>query len=306
MLIAVAKLGENYKKASAAFIWATIARMYAARRTGMKREMFGYVPGGYARILQQLGKHLADQRVDIQLGQPVESVARDGDGFVIQMADGSRERVDRVVATAPGSIIARICPELTETEAQRFRAITYQGVVCASLVLSKPLANFYVTNITDDWVPFTGVIEMSTLVDRDTFHGHSLVYLPKYLPSDHAEFDKSDDQLRVEFVAALQRMYPEFRPEDVLAFRVSRVRQVCAVSTLNYSAHVPPTETSIPGLYTVTSAQIVNGTLNVNETVKLAEDAIATLLKPLAATSGVTPLENEANDQADRQLVTRP
>ncbi|MBA3443220.1 MAG: FAD-dependent oxidoreductase, partial [Pyrinomonadaceae bacterium] len=47
-----AKLGENYTKASAAFIWATIARMYAARRTGLKKEMFGYVPGGYARILE--------------------------------------------------------------------------------------------------------------------------------------------------------------------------------------------------------------------------------------------------------------
>jgi protoporphyrinogen oxidase len=35
------KLGENYKVANAAFIWAIIARMYAARRTGMKQEMFG-------------------------------------------------------------------------------------------------------------------------------------------------------------------------------------------------------------------------------------------------------------------------
>ena len=34
---------------SAAFIWATIARMYAARRSGLKKEMFGYVLGGYAR-----------------------------------------------------------------------------------------------------------------------------------------------------------------------------------------------------------------------------------------------------------------
>ena len=31
-----AKLGESYREVSAAFIWATIARMYAARRTGLK------------------------------------------------------------------------------------------------------------------------------------------------------------------------------------------------------------------------------------------------------------------------------
>src|SRR4051812_11418549 len=46
-----AKLGETYRESSAAFIWATIQRLYAARRTGLKKEMFGYVPGGYTRIL---------------------------------------------------------------------------------------------------------------------------------------------------------------------------------------------------------------------------------------------------------------
>jgi protoporphyrinogen oxidase len=34
------------------FIWSIIARMYA-RRTGLKKEMFGYIPGGYARILDR-------------------------------------------------------------------------------------------------------------------------------------------------------------------------------------------------------------------------------------------------------------
>ena len=35
-----AKLGEAYKETSAAFIWATIQRMYAARNSGLKKEMF--------------------------------------------------------------------------------------------------------------------------------------------------------------------------------------------------------------------------------------------------------------------------
>ena len=54
-----AKLGENYTHASAAFIWAIIARLYAARRTGLKKEMFGFVPGGYATILERFAEVLA-------------------------------------------------------------------------------------------------------------------------------------------------------------------------------------------------------------------------------------------------------
>ena len=38
--------------------WATIARMYAARQSGLKREMFGYVRGGYARVLERFAEVL--------------------------------------------------------------------------------------------------------------------------------------------------------------------------------------------------------------------------------------------------------
>jgi protoporphyrinogen oxidase len=48
-----AKLGDCYRDTSASFIWATIARMYAARQSGLKKEMFGYVPGGYATVLRR-------------------------------------------------------------------------------------------------------------------------------------------------------------------------------------------------------------------------------------------------------------
>src|SRR5579859_1619394 len=70
-----AKLGENYSKASAAFIWAIIARMYSARKQGMKKEMFGYVPGGYARVLERYGQRLREVGVGIELDHRAEKVA---------------------------------------------------------------------------------------------------------------------------------------------------------------------------------------------------------------------------------------
>ena len=60
-----AKLGENYKNTSAAFIWTTIQRMYAARKSGLKKEMFGYVTGGYEKINKQFAKHLLKSGVNI-------------------------------------------------------------------------------------------------------------------------------------------------------------------------------------------------------------------------------------------------
>src|SRR5262249_59239218 len=125
---------------------------------------------------------LTAHQVCIKLGQQVQQVeTTHGDGVSVICADGQEERFDQVVLTMPAPIAARLCPALSEEEQSRLRGITYQGIICASLLLKRPLAPFYVTNITDAWVPFTAVINMSALVDRSHFGGHALVYLPKYV-----------------------------------------------------------------------------------------------------------------------------
>ena len=56
-----------------------------------------------------------------------------------------------------------------------------------------------------------------------------------------------------------------------MTFQVARVKHVFPIPTLGYSDRVPPVHTSLPGVFLVNSSQIVNGTLNVNETLQLAE-----------------------------------
>jgi protoporphyrinogen oxidase len=305
-----AKLGESYQKASAAFIWATIARMYAARRTGLKKEMFGYVPGGYARILKRFGEVLEEKGVEIKLGCAVKKVETEESGALsLEFEEGKRETFDEVVLTVPGAVAAHVCAELTDEEKAKLDGVQYQGIICASLLLKKPLANFYVTNITDSFVPFTAVIEMSALVDRAQFGGHALVYLPKYVAPDDPAFALSDEEIKESFLNAIARMYPDFEKTDVVSFRVSRVRYVFPIPTLNYSEKLPAMQTSIGGLHVINSAHIVNGTLNVNETVQLAEKSAARLLSlPERFVSKPESLKvvKEYEDEAICQPVSGP
>jgi protoporphyrinogen oxidase len=274
-----AKLGENYKIASASFIWSTIARLYAARRTGLKKELFGYLPGGYARILKRFGEVLKETGVVVQLGDRTTQVEQLPTGELkLHSQNGQTATFNQVVITTAAPIAAKLCPQLSTSEQNRLKGIQYQGILCASVLLKKPLSPYYVTNITDSWVPFTGVIEMTALVNPKEFGGRSLVYLPKYIPSDEEAFSVSDKVLQEEFIQALDQMYPEFHSSHVIGFQVSRVKYVVAVPTLNYSKKLPPMHTSIPGLHIINSAHILNGTLNVNETVQLAEQAVVDLL----------------------------
>ena len=291
-----AKLGSAYKETSAAFIWATIQRMYAARNSGLKREMFGYVRGGYARVLERFGEYLQAKGVEICLNSRVEKIEKTENGkwkmenvknleteSVKQFTttDNSSfstfhfpfsvdEEFDKVILTCPSNIAAQILPQLTEAEKAKLENIKYQGIVCASVVLKKSLSNFYVTNITDE-TPFTGIIEMTALVDKKEFGGNALVYLPKYVAPDDELFEKTDAEIEEIFLSALEKMYSHFDRKDVLAFKISRVRQVFPLPTLNYSENVPNVKTSLENVFIVNSAQITNGTLNVNETIQLAE-----------------------------------
>jgi protoporphyrinogen oxidase len=273
-----AKLGDSYHETAATFIWATIARMYAARRSGLKKELFGYVRGGYARILDRFAEHLTQSGVELRTDAPVATIESACGSARVTLADGEQLLFDRVICTAAAPVASRLIPGLKPSEHQLLQRVRYQGIVCASVLLKYPLDRFYVTNITDDWVPFTAVIEMSALVDRTEFQGHHLVYLPKYVAPDDPMFDEPDNSIRERFVTALERMYPRFRRSDVLAFKLSRVRHVFAVPSLNGSARIPPLRTSLPGVYLVNSAQIINGTLNVNETLQLAAQALPALL----------------------------
>ena len=276
-----AKLGENYKKASASFIWSTIARLYAARRTGLKKELFGYLPGGYARILERFADVLRQEGVDIRLEHTARHIESTQSGRVnIEFSNGHCATFDQAVLTTAAPIAAQLVPGLARDEIERLKNIQYQGIICASLLLKQPLSHYYVTNITDTWVPFTGVIEMTALVNPKEFDGRTLVYLPKYVAPDDPAFSLSDQDLETSFISALERMYPHFHRSDVLSFRVSRVKYVLAIATLNYSEHLPPMHTSVPGVHIINSAHILNGTLNVNETIQLAETAAEQLCSP--------------------------
>ena len=269
-----AKLGDNYARTSAAFIWATIQRMYAARKSGLKKEMFGYVNGGYSTIINQFEKKLNELGVKIHYSHKIETIKKSGRGIQLKFQNGDEVHSEKVLLTIPSTFISLICPELTEKENKKLKSVQYIGVVCASVLLKRPVSPYYVTNITDTWVPFTGVIEMSALVDKKFFNGNSLIYLPKYVEPDNPIFNKEEKELNEFFKKAFLKMYSELNEKDIITIKIAKARNVFTLSTINYSEKIAEMKTSVPGLFITNSSHITNGTLNINETLQLGERVI--------------------------------
>lgn len=274
-----AKLGDNYKNTSAAFIWTTIQRMYAARKSGLKKEMFGYITGGYEKINKRFADHLLASGVHINYNSKVTSVKKTSDEMMEVNTGENIRAYDHVISTLSSQASVMIAGDMTRDEKQKHNDVKYLGVICPSILLKKSISPYYVTNITDNWPPFTGIIEMTALIDKKEIDGKHLIYLPKYVNPDDPLFNEDDAALRKIFLGALFKMYPEISEDDLLFWGVSKARVVFALPTINYSKKIPGIATSIGNYYIINSAQIINGTLNVNETIQVAENKLKEIIK---------------------------
>ena len=272
------KLGRNVDLASAVFIATTLRRLTTARRKGGSAgDGFGFVSGGYATVLARMAATLHDSGVHTRLGARITLVEKGPLGLTVTSEDGSSETYDNVVVTAASPLAARMCPDLAEDERALCAGVTYQGIVCLSLLLTGPLTENYITYLLSPQ-PFTALIDMSALVGADQLDGHGLVYLPSYVRSDDPLLAADDAQIIESFIKGLTSLYPDVEA-SIVAARVSKVRQVLPVPTLGYSTRLPPVRTSVPGLFLVSSALITDGTLNVNETLGVAERAFPLMVQ---------------------------
>ena len=275
-----AKLGESYTKTSAVFIWATIQRLYGARRSGLKKEMFGFVPGGYKVVIEAFKRTLLNESVQIRTNTSVTEVKTGADNKpLIKLTDDSVESFDEVIVTLPSPIATRLCTGLSPNEIQKLNNIEYLGVICVAVLMDKPISDFYITNITDARFPFTGIIEMTALVNKAYLDGHTLIYLPKYVSTEDPLFKQSDEEIRDYFISNFKNMYPLITDDNIKFAGVARAKHVITVAKLNYSETLPGIRTSVPNVYIVNTSHIIDGTLNVNETVRVAETKLEEILK---------------------------
>ena len=121
------------------------------------------------------------------------------------------------------------------------------------------------------------------------------------MTADDPAWAKSDAKSRASSWRPSSGCIPISTPTTCWLFALSRVRHVFAFQRSITAAASASIETSVPGLFLVNSAQIVNGTLNVNETVRLAESSLATLSQPLS--DGSARRRSAANR---RRLVAEP
>jgi protoporphyrinogen oxidase len=245
--------------------------MSSARSSASRKEQLGYIPGGYKAVFDRLEQEITGNGGDIRTGVSVTDISASESGGLTLTHDGTvtREYFDKVIFTSPVSVLGKVVSGELVKLVKDGRQVEYLGVVCMTLITRTPVVPYYIVNIADPRVPFTGIIGMSNLVAGDETAGRHLTYLPKYVHSGDPVLDAPDEELRSQFLDGLRLMLPDFDTADIESVRIHRARRVQPLQVIGYSQLVPDVETAHPDFYVLNTSQFVNSTLNNNEVVRL-------------------------------------
>jgi protoporphyrinogen oxidase len=273
-----AKFDGNYDQVPATYIWSRLVRMTDTRDKTNAKEMMCYLTGGYNMLVQALANKIRSMGGQIELGVGVQQVqAQDGQvsGLRLESGDVSSEGA---VLTLQTPIAKRLLPPEAVEVAERWSALDgYLGIVSLLLVLRRSLSPYYTLNVTDEGIPFTGVIETTNLIDPQYVGGYHLVYLPKYVTSASAYARMDDATLQREFLGHLRKMFPDLREDEIAAWRVGRERFVEPLHPVGKTDAIPPIRSSIGGLYLANSAQIYPQLTNGEAAVRYGQQVAETI-----------------------------
>lgn len=263
----LAKLGENYKRVSAVFIWTYIKRMFSARDKSASAEQLGHVRGGYKMVFENLERAIQSLGGEVRKNTRIKAIVPSQESALAVTTEHGREEFDHVVCTVPIPVLRKVVnPDLLRVD-RTGDEVEYLGVICPVIVSKTPLVPYYVVNIADNDVPFTGIIGMSTVIDTKNTGGRYLTYLPKYVLSTDPYLQRSDEEIENEFRSGIRRMLPDFDETQIEGFHVNRALKVQPLQVLNFSEIVPSAQTNHPGLFVLNTSQFVNSTLNNNQVI---------------------------------------
>ena len=262
----LAKLGNNYERVSAVFIWSYITRMFSARSGSARKEHLGHVVGGYRTVFTRLHQLIESAGGFIRSGVTVERIAALPGGGMAVRCDGQEDVFDKVIFTGPTDVLRRVAAmDLFHLEDPGLQ-VEYLGVICMVLITRKPLTPFYIVNIADDRIPFTGVIGMSNVVDPQETAGLHITFFPKYVNSSSPLLKWSNEALKEWFLPGVRLMFPEV-DDCIESVHINRASRVQPLQVLDYSRLVPRVASAHADFFVLNTAQFTHATLNNNEVI---------------------------------------
>lgn len=254
------KFGIEAENVSAVWFWNKL-KLRGSSRGRSGGETLLYFEGGFGALSDAVRENLIGMGVNIHTNTPATRVVTsNGAVSAVCATDPSGTELllpaHQVLVTTPLPTLFDLAPDLSESDIAPWRQIRFLGNVCLVLRLKHSLSSTYWLNVADPTFPFIGVIEHTNLDDRANYGGEHIAYLSKYLPTSEKLFSMPDKELLDYALPHIQRMFPHFSEEWIIAAHIWRAKFSQPVIVKNYSKLIPPFALPINDLWLCTMAQV--------------------------------------------------
>src|SRR5690606_2090412 len=117
--------------------------LYGARKSGLKKEMFGFVDGGYKTVIEAFHKTLLNNGVNIKTNCAVNTVITNKNQKPEVVFSGNEtQEFDEVILTLPSGVASKMCTGLSAAEIEKLDSVEYLGVICVAVLLDKSISDF--------------------------------------------------------------------------------------------------------------------------------------------------------------------
>ncbi|NMB33678.1 MAG: NAD(P)/FAD-dependent oxidoreductase [Clostridium sp.] len=268
------KFGDNYKNIPAVWLWERIASRLKSRKGAGKDEIFGYIEGSFQRVHKKIIESIKEKGGELHLNNTITEILIENEvckGFI---ANGKKKTYDYVFCTTPLPIFIDLCKNAPKDYVNPLKKVKYDGVVILIMILKKKLSDVYWLNISDDKIPFGGIIEHTNLFSDDSYGGKHIVYLSKYTDTDDKLFHMDEDKIRDYFLEHLSKVNKDFNENMVEDWIVFRNKYGQPIWPMQYSKFKPKFRTPVDKLYMVNTSQIYPMDRAMNYIVELSKKAI--------------------------------
>lgn len=279
----IGKFGESYDEVNMAWFW---ARVYS------RTPRLGTFDGGFQAFVEVMANHARQAGAQTYLSTPIDAIHQLEDGkFQITLGTINKQEIfDKVLSTTSPKLLRKLVPQIEGDYAQKLDALRNTGavVVVAALKHKMLTDGTYWLNLpasspdkSKNDFPYVAFVEHTNYMDSAHYGGDNLVYCGDYVPTDHAYFKMSEDELAEHFLSTLPKINPDFQKDWIKEYWVFRAPYAQPLPTVNHSQNIPSIQTPLDGLYWASMSQVYPWDRGTNYAIEIGRRAARLMLNDL-------------------------
>jgi protoporphyrinogen oxidase len=169
--------------------------------------------------------------------------------------------------------VPAMIPGLPAPAREAYAKIDNIAVVCVLAKLKRSVTPYFWLNINDPDINMPGIIEYSNLRPL----ADTLVYLPYYLPFEHADYQQSDEWFVERSRNYLFKINPDLTEDDIVLMKAGRYRYAQVICPPGFLEGLPPTNPGVRNLWVADTSYYYPEDRSISESIALGEKLAAEL-----------------------------